>query len=46
MSKKKPYFKIGEVVKELKSEFPEISLSKIRFLESSGLYKAKREDTK
>ncbi len=31
------YLGIGEVLVELRSEFPEISVSKIRFLESEGL---------
>ena len=31
------YLGIGEVLVELRSEFPEISVSKIRFLESAGL---------
>ena len=31
------YLGIGEVLVELRSEFPEISVSKIRFLEAEGL---------
>jgi len=31
------YLGIGEVLVELRAEFPDISVSKIRFLESEGL---------
>ena len=31
------YFGIGEVLAQLQGEFPDISVSKIRFLESEGL---------
>ncbi len=31
------YLGIGEVLVELRSEFPDISVSKIRFLEAEGL---------
>src|SRR5229473_7025728 len=34
---KRAYLGIGEVLVELRSEFPEISVSKIRFLEAEGL---------
>ena len=33
----RPYLGIGEVLAKLRSEFPDISVSKIRFLESAGL---------
>lgn len=36
------YYSIGQVVEILKKEFPEITVSKIRFLESAGLLKPKR----
>lgn len=32
-----PVLSIGRVVEELKTEFPAISLSKVRYLESEGL---------
>lgn len=32
-----PHHSIGEVLSELQAEFPEVSISKIRFLESRGL---------
>ena len=32
-----PYLGIGEVLVELRGEFPDITVSKIRFLESAGL---------
>ena len=33
----RPYFGIGEVLASLRADFPDISVSKIRFLESEGL---------
>lgn len=36
------YYSIGQVVERLENEFPEITVSKIRFLESAGLLKPKR----
>jgi DNA-binding transcriptional MerR regulator len=33
----RPYLGIGEVLAKLRGEFPDISVSKIRFLESAGL---------
>jgi DNA-binding transcriptional MerR regulator len=36
------YFGIGEVIAQLRSEFPDISVSKIRFLESEGLIQPAR----
>jgi DNA-binding transcriptional MerR regulator len=36
------YFGIGEVLAQLRSEFPDVSISKIRFLESEGLVEPAR----
>ena len=36
------YFGIGEVLAQLRAEFPDISVSKIRFLESEGLIEPAR----
>lgn len=36
------YFGIGEVIAQLRAEFPDISVSKIRFLESEGLIEPAR----
>ena len=36
------YFGIGEVIAQLRGEFPDISISKIRFLESEGLIQPAR----
>ncbi|HEY2308604.1 MAG TPA: MerR family transcriptional regulator [Streptosporangiaceae bacterium] len=36
------YFGIGEVIAQLRAEFPEISVSKIRFLEAEGLIQPAR----
>jgi DNA-binding transcriptional MerR regulator len=36
------YFGIGEVIAQLRSEFPDVSVSKIRFLESEGLIQPAR----
>jgi DNA-binding transcriptional MerR regulator len=38
----RPYFGIGEVLARLRSEFPDVSVSKIRFLESEGLIEPAR----
>src|ERR1700733_12676775 len=35
-------FRIGEVVRRLRDEFPDISISKIRFLEDEGLLSPQR----
>ena len=37
VSKKENLFTIGEVLNQVRSEFDEISISKIRFLEAEGL---------
>jgi len=36
------YFGIGEVIAQLRGEFPDVSVSKIRFLESEGLIQPAR----
>jgi len=36
------YFGIGEVIAQLRSEFPDVSVSKIRFLEAEGLIQPAR----
>jgi DNA-binding transcriptional MerR regulator len=36
------YFGIGEVIAQLRAEFPDVSVSKIRFLESEGLIQPAR----
>jgi DNA-binding transcriptional MerR regulator len=38
----RPYMSIGEVLGALKEEFPDITVSKIRFLESEGLIEPER----
>jgi len=38
----RPYKSIGEVLSELKEEFPDVTISKIRFLESQGLLDPER----
>lgn len=42
MSKTKNYMSIGDVLKSLLEEFPDVSISKIRFLESEGLIEPER----
>jgi DNA-binding transcriptional MerR regulator len=37
-----PLFSIGEVLSELRAEFPETTISKLRFLESEGLVEPQR----
>ncbi|MGH7858887.1 MAG: transcriptional regulator FtsR, partial [Candidatus Binatia bacterium] len=41
----RPYFSIGEVLNVLKDAFPDVTVSKIRFLESEGLIQPERTDT-
>src|SRR5215472_6161209 len=36
------YFAIGEVIAQLRAEFPDVSVSKIRFLEAEGLIQPAR----
>ena len=38
----RPYLSIGEVLGMLLEEFPDVSISKIRFLESQGLIDPER----
>jgi DNA-binding transcriptional MerR regulator len=38
----RPYFSIGEVLNVLKDAFPDVTVSKIRFLESEGLIEPER----
>jgi DNA-binding transcriptional MerR regulator len=38
----RPYFSIGEVLNVLKDSFPDVTVSKIRFLESEGLIQPER----
>src|SRR6476659_8260666 len=38
----RPYLSIGEVLNLLKDEFPDVTISKIRFLESQGLLDPER----
>ncbi|MDQ5875045.1 MAG: MerR family transcriptional regulator [Actinomycetota bacterium] len=42
LSKARDYLSIGEVLDSLRREFPDISISKIRFLESEGLVTPER----
>lgn len=42
MTDGRPYMSIGEVLAVLKAEFPDVSVSKIRFLESEGLIAPER----
>ncbi|MDQ3660829.1 MAG: MerR family transcriptional regulator [Actinomycetota bacterium] len=42
LSKARDYLSIGEVLDSLRSEFPDVSISKIRFLESEGLVAPER----
>jgi DNA-binding transcriptional MerR regulator len=42
MAQTRDYFSIGEVLVALKPEFPDVTISKIRFLESEGLIEPER----
>ena len=42
LSKARDYLSIGEVLGSLRTEFPDVSISKIRFLESEGLVTPER----
>lgn len=42
LSRQRDYLSIGEVLDEIRNEFPDISISKIRFLESEGLIEPER----
>ena len=43
---KKSYLTIGELVKKFKKYYPDLSSSKLRFLESRGLINPRRADNK
>jgi len=45
LSRSRDYLSIGEVLDSVRSEFPDVSISKIRFLESEGLIEPKRTDS-
>ena len=42
LSRSRDYLSIGEVLESVRSDFPDISISKIRFLESEGLIEPER----
>jgi DNA-binding transcriptional MerR regulator len=42
LSRSRDYLSIGEVLDSIKAEFPDVSISKIRFLESEGLIAPER----
>ena len=42
LSRSRDYLSIGEVLDSLREEFPDVSISKIRFLESEGLINPER----
>lgn len=42
MAAKREYLTIGQVVKELRPTFPDLSISKVRFLEEEGLIRPER----
>jgi DNA-binding transcriptional MerR regulator len=42
LSRSRDYLSIGEVLEEVRADFPDISISKIRFLESEGLIEPER----
>ena len=45
LSRSRDYLSIGEVLDSVRSDFPDVSISKIRFLESEGLIEPKRTDS-
>ena len=45
LSRTRDYLSIGEVLDSVREDFPDISISKIRFLESEGLIQPKRTDS-
>lgn len=45
LSRSRDYLSIGEVLDSVRSDFPDVSISKIRFLESEGLIAPKRTDS-
>ena len=44
-ARRRNYFTIGEVIKLLEPDFPDISISKLRFLETQGLIEPDRTDS-
>ena len=42
LSRSRDYLSIGEVIEQIKPEFPDVSISKIRFLEGEGLIAPER----
>src|SRR5687767_13927301 len=42
LSRTRDYMSIGEVLETIKAEFPDVSISKIRFLEAEGLITPER----
>ena len=45
LSRSRDYLSIGEVLESVRDEFPDISISKIRFLESEGLISPERTES-
>jgi DNA-binding transcriptional MerR regulator len=45
LSRSRDYLSIGEVLDSVRPEFPDVSISKIRFLETEGLIQPKRTDS-
>lgn len=45
LSRSRDYLSIGEVLDSVRGDFPDVSISKIRFLESEGLIEPKRTDS-
>jgi DNA-binding transcriptional MerR regulator len=45
LSRSRDYLSIGEVLDHVRADFPDISISKIRFLESEGLLEPERTDS-
>ena len=45
LSRTRDYLSIGEVLDSVRAEFPDVSISKIRFLESEGLIEPKRTES-
>ena len=45
LSRSRDYLSIGEVLDSVRAEFPDVSISKIRFLEAEGLIQPKRTDS-
>lgn len=45
LSRSRDYLSIGEVLDSVRADFPDVSISKIRFLEAEGLIEPKRTDS-